>query len=86
VRRSDLREISTFGWLEEGAGAIGMFFLSGAIWVAVSVAIEHWADLEKYKWAFAFCGLCGIAALWIAHKHFQMREDRITDYFEQLPG
>jgi hypothetical protein len=85
VRRSDLREISEFRWLETGTGAAGMFFLSGAFWLAVTLLVEHQDDLGKYIGGFALCTLSvlfGLALLYIAHRHFKMRETRIRGYFE----
>ena len=41
MRRSDLREIARFGWLGEGAGAAGMFFIAGAVWMAVTIFFDH---------------------------------------------
>jgi hypothetical protein len=86
VRRSDLREMAEFGWLEEGAGAIGVFFFSGAFWLAVTLLVEHWEDLGKYWSGFLLCLLSvffGLSLIWIAHRHFKLREQRINDYFNQ---
>jgi hypothetical protein len=85
VRKSDLREISQFGWLEEGAGAAGMFFLSGGFWLAAALLVEHSNELEKYGAGFGLCALSvifGVVLMWIARNHFQMREQRISDYFK----
>lgn len=84
VRKSDLREISEFGWLEEGAGAVGLFFFSGAFWLAVTLLSEHSTNLKTYLPWFGVCLLSmlfGVALLWIAHSHFKMRKNRIDDYF-----
>jgi hypothetical protein len=86
VRKSDLRELSTFGWLQEGAGAVGMFFVSGAFWLAITLVVEHAPELSKYWPAFVLCLLSilfGGVLLWISHRHFQMRDARINDYFRR---
>jgi len=85
VRRGDLREIADFGWLEQGAGAAGMFFLSGAFWLALSLLVEHSGELSNYWAGFVICGLSmlfGAVLVWVAHRHFRMRENRINDYFK----
>jgi hypothetical protein len=86
VRRSDLREISNFSWLEHGLGGIGMFFVSGAFWLLPVIFIEHGKDMKDHHWAWV--GTCllsivfGLVLLWISHRHFKMREQRINDYFK----
>ena len=85
MRRSDLREIAKFGWLEEGIGAAGTFFVSGAFWTLATLLIEHYGAWEEHWAGFGLCVICiifGAVLLWIARSHFQMREDRINDYFE----
>ena len=89
VRKNDLEEIGEFGWLQEGAGAAGMFFFSGAFWLAANILVEHFGALDKYVGGFAFCAistLFGIVLLWIAKKHFSMRDARIQDYFRKKGG
>jgi hypothetical protein len=84
VRKSDLRDISQFGWLEEGAGAVGVFFISGAFWLAITLCVEHSDQLAKYLFGFIFCGICilfGVVLVWIAHSHFKMRRTKIEGYF-----
>lgn len=86
VRRSDLREIAQFGWLEEGVGAAGVFFFSGAFWLALTLLAENFDDLKKYVPWFVICLvsiLFGAVLLWIAHRHFIMRQQRIEDYFKE---
>jgi hypothetical protein len=73
VRHSDLREIARFGWLEEGVGAAGMFFVSGAAWMAATVFFDHLDSPGKYWPGYLFClarVLFGVVLLWIAHSHF----------------
>ena len=85
VRRSDLREIAKFGWLEEGAGACGMFFIAGAVWMAATLFFDHLDHWRDYWPGYVFCGVCitfGVVLIWIAHSHFKLREQRISDYFE----
>lgn len=84
VRKSDLRELSTFGWLEEGIGGVGMFFLSGAFWLAADLVAEHSDNLFAYKISLGFCAMCLILGgifIWIAHVHFKLKRQRIDDYF-----
>jgi hypothetical protein len=85
VRRSDLREIARFGWLEEGTGAAGMFFIAGAVWMAATLFFDHLDNPGKYWPGYLFCIACiffGGVLIWVAHSHFSMREKRIRDYFE----
>ena len=85
MRKNDLREIAKFGWLEEGAGAAGMFFLSGAFWALFSLVIEHHDHLADYWAGEALCVIAmifGGVLVWLAHAHFKMREERIKDIFE----
>jgi hypothetical protein len=89
VRRSDLRELTELGWLQEGLGAAGVFFFSGAFWLAATLAVEHSGNLENYWAGFGFCGLSmlfGTVLIWVAHRHFRMRESRITGYFSEEGG
>jgi len=85
VSPQHLRELSTFGWLQEGAGAVGMFFFSGAFWLAVTVAFEHSKELTKYTdWLFV-CFLSvifGIALIVIGWTHFNMKQLRIRELLE----
>ena len=85
MRRSDLREIARFGWLQEGAGAMGMFFIAGAVWMAATLFFDHIENPGKYWPGYLFCFACigfGGVLLWVAHSHFKMREDRIRDIFK----
>jgi len=87
VMRRDLREIGEFGVLEEGAGAVGMFFVSGAFWLLATIVIEHYDNMKTIHWAgIAFCVVCmvfGGVLLWVARRHFRLRDDRIRDLFNE---
>lgn len=41
VTRNDLMEIGTFGWLHQSLFGVGMFFFSGAFWLAASILSEQ---------------------------------------------
>ena len=85
VRRSDLHEISKFGWLEEGCGASGVFFFSGAFWLLVTLLAEHMSEYHAYIPWFILCFVCmvfGAVLIWLAHNHFTMRQLRIAAYFD----
>ena len=84
VRRSDLRDIAKFGWLEEGVGAWGMFFIAGPVWMAAALFFDHLDHWQNYWAGYLFCLVCiifGSVLIWIAHSHFQLREKRISVYF-----
>jgi hypothetical protein len=86
VRKTDLREISKFGWLEEGIGAGGMFFLSGAFWAFFALVIEHHDHLADYWAGELLCLLSmifGGVLVWLAHVHFAMRTDKIQAIFDE---
>lgn len=73
VSRSLLRELSSFGWLQEGAGAAGMFFFSGAFWLLITLLAEHSSELDQFAAWIAFCGisiLFGGVLIWIGYRHF----------------
>lgn len=86
VTRSDLREIAEFGWLEEGVGAAGMFFASGAFWQLPVIFVEHGNDMKGAHWAWVGACVLSIAfggvLLWIASRHFKMRDQRVKHYFK----
>lgn len=82
VRRSDLEALSTLGWLQEGCGAAGTFFLSGGFWVFLPLLVDHWSNLGDHKTGLLVSGLSvlfGIILIWIAHSHLQIRRNKITE-------
>jgi hypothetical protein len=84
VSRARLREISTLGWIQEGAGGAGVFFSSGAFWLLATLVAEHWDETAKYTPWFILCGLSilfGVVLMWIGFRHFKMKQDYISDLF-----
>jgi len=88
VSRADLRDVSTFGWLQEGVGGLGMFFASGAFWLLAAIFVEHSHELNKVAAWIIMCVLSiafGCVLMWISHKHFKLKQQRIEDYFSGSP-
>jgi hypothetical protein len=88
VSRPILRELSTFGWLQEGAGAAGMFFFSGAFWLFITMIFEHFDELKKYVPWLLLCIICmlfGAVLVWVGYRHFQLKQARIQDIFRENP-
>jgi tetrahydromethanopterin S-methyltransferase subunit C len=89
VSRADLRDVSTYGWLQEGVGGIGMFFFSGAFWLLATILVEHSKELDKVAPWIGMCILSiifGAVLIGIAHTHFSLKKERINDYFEEQPS
>jgi hypothetical protein len=84
VSPSILRELSTFGWLQEGLGAAGTFFFSGAFWLLVTLLVEHLEEIKKYAPWLMLCVISmifGGILIWIGYSHFRLKQDRINDIF-----
>ena len=89
VSRPLLKELSTFGWLQEGAGAAGMFFFSGAFWLLATMLYEHGFHLSEYlPWALTciLSMLFGGVLMWISYWHFKLKQNRIEDIFREHPS
>lgn len=89
VSRPLLRELSTFGWLQEGAGAAGMFFFSGAFWLFATLVYEHGVHLSEYVPWVLMCVismLFGAVLIWVGYRHFKLKQDRIQDIFRDNPS
>ena len=89
VSRPLLNELSTFGWLQEGAGAAGMFFFSGAFWLFVTMISEHSDALEKFAPWLLLCivsMLFGAVLIWVGYRHFILKQDRIREIFRDNPN
>jgi len=88
VSRPLLQELSTFGWLQEGAGGAGMFFFSGAFWLLVTMLFEHSDEFGKYIPWLLLCVVSmifGGVLIWVGYRHFQLKQNRIQDIFRDNP-
>ena len=88
VNRPLLRELSSFGWLQEGCGAAGTFFFSGAFWLFFTMLFEHSDEYKKYVPWFLMCivsMIFGLALLGVGYSHFKLKQDRISDIFRENP-
>src|ERR1700675_4641133 len=85
VTRDDLREISTVGWLQEGAAGIGMFFLSGAFWLLITLIAEHGRNSDFYPWYLACLVIiaCGAAVTSIGLVLLRTKRRRLHKYFDR---
>ena len=84
MSRAKLREISTFGWLQEGIGALGVFFVSGAFWTFITLISEHSDEWRKYLPWFILCGclvVAGLGLIWVGYRHFKLKQDCIEEIF-----
>ena len=84
VSRSNLKEISQLSLLQEGAGAVGMFFFSGAFWLLATILFEHNAELAKYAPWLLLCVisiLFGVVLIWIGWEHYKLRKDAVDAAF-----
>jgi hypothetical protein len=88
MSRPLLRELSSFGWLQEWSGAGGMFFFSGAFWLLVAILAEHGSELGKYAPWLVVCLLSivfGCILIWIGYVNFQIKQGRIQDISREHP-
>jgi hypothetical protein len=88
VSRLLLRELSSFGWLQEGCGAAGTFFFSGAFWLLLTMLFEHGDEYKKYVPWFLMCIISmifGSVLLWVGYSHFKLKQDRISEIFRENP-
>lgn len=82
VTRDDLREIRTFGWMQQVLFGIGMFLFSGAFWLLMEL-IANEQHFEFTLWmgmciiSMAGGGIIGIVGLVI----FTLRQKRLGKYF-----
>jgi energy-converting hydrogenase Eha subunit G len=85
VTKEDLREVSTIGWLQEGAAGFGLFFLSGAFWLLVTLIAEHGKDPNFYPWylACAVISVCGGILVFVGARLFLLKQARLEKYFPQ---
>ncbi len=89
VSRPLLEELSTFGWLQEGAAAAGTFFFSGAFWLLVTLLVEHNDEIPKYAPWLLTCivsMLFGAALVWVGYHHFRLKQNRIREIFRENPS
>jgi len=89
VNRPLLRDLSSYGWLQEGVGAAGMFFFSGAFWLLATILFEHGNELPKYAPWILLCVVCilfGGVLMWVGYYHFKLKQDRIRDIFHSHPS
>jgi hypothetical protein len=61
VTRDDLREVKTFGWLQQLLSSVGTFLFSGAFWLAATLLAEHWGESKKFVPWFVVCTVSAIA-------------------------
>lgn len=59
MTRDDLREIRTFGWLQEAIFGVGMFFFSGAFWLLAEL-LAHEEKQPKFEFT-AWMGMCCVS-------------------------
>jgi hypothetical protein len=87
VTRDDLREISSIGWLQEGAAGIGLFFFSGAFWLLLTLIAEHGRNAEFYSWYFVcvIIVICGAAVMSVGVLLYSARQRRLKKYFPKEP-
>jgi len=83
VTKDDLREISSVGWLQEGAAAVGLFFVSGAFWLLMTLLAEHGKNKEFYAWYLACLVImvCGGVVMWVGVSLYRLKQRRIDKYF-----
>jgi hypothetical protein len=82
VSPSDLRRLSDFALLQEGVGAAGVFFLSGAFWLLVTLLAEHWKEYIQYMPWFVTCVisiLFGAVLMWVGWVNFNQKRRLIKD-------
>jgi|ERR1700749_2557367 len=89
VSRPVLLELSVLGWLQEGAGAVGTFFFSGAFSLLGTMLFEHANEITKFIPWVILCFvsmLFGTVLMWVGYHHFLLKQQRIHDIFrENLP-
>jgi len=88
VSRHHLQELSTFGWLQEGAGAVGMFFFSGAFWLLMTMFYEHGYHLSDSVPEVLMCLMSmvfGLVLVWVGYQHFTLKQNRIREIFREHP-
>lgn len=80
--RADLKEIHTFGWVEQTLMGAGMFFCSGASWQTVSIFASQ-TDFQMTAWAASCiaCAILGGIAMLCGVAIFRVKQEKIEKYF-----
>jgi len=87
VNRNHLKELTDFSMLQEGAGAGGMFFLSGPVWLLITLLSEHGLEAKYVPW-YVVCFLSmifGLFLLWMAYINY-VRKNRTIDKLFREPN
>ena len=85
MSKSRLQEVSDFSLLQEGVGAVGMFFFSGAFWLLATLAAEHAKELFSYVPWFLMCFLSmgfGATLIWVSFVNYTRKRELIKKMFK----
>lgn len=86
VSKARLREISTVGALQEGAGGLGVFLISGNFWMAITLLAEHTNNLKPYYSWLVLNGIfivVGCFLLLVGYKLYNLKSKYINELFNK---
>ena len=84
VTQDDLREISGFGWIQQGLLSAGAFFFSGAFWLfAEKVSGQDKFQITPWMGTCILSMLFGVALVIVSLIMFALKQKRISKYFKR---
>lgn len=83
VNMHDLKNIVEFDLLETGAGAAGMFFVTGPFWLLFEKQLEGLPFTNPVIWVSALSVIFGLVLIAIACRMRKMKKSRIDEIIEE---